>query len=152
MTVKIGINGFGRIGRLVCRAAMEHTGDVMPVAVNDPFLDLDYAAYMFQYDSVHGKFPGTVTADAASNSLIINDGKTTTTIKFFAERDPTQIPWGSVGADYVCESTGVFTTTDKAKVSLDPVLDVLLDRSRLLDAALIFFLLFVTRALSLTSS
>jgi glyceraldehyde-3-phosphate dehydrogenase/erythrose-4-phosphate dehydrogenase len=107
---------------------------------------------MFQYDSVHGKFPGTVTADAASNSLIINDGKTTTTIKFFAERDPTQIPWGSVGADYVCESTGVFTTTDKAKVSLDPVLNVLLDRSMLLDAALIFFLLFVTRALSLTSS
>lgn len=117
MTVKIGINGFGRIGRLVCRAAMEHPGDVMPVAVNDPFLDLDYAAYMFQYDSVHGKFPGTVTADAASNSLIIDDGKTKTTIKFFAERDPSSIPWGSVGADYVCESTGVFTTTDKAKVS-----------------------------------
>jgi glyceraldehyde 3-phosphate dehydrogenase len=116
MTVKIGINGFGRIGRLVCRAAMEHSGDVVPVAVNDPFLDLDYAAYMFQYDSVHGKYPGTVTADAASNSLIIDDGKTKTTIKFFAERDPTQIPWGSVGADYVCESTGVFTTTDKAKV------------------------------------
>ena len=117
MTVKIGINGFGRIGRLVCRAAMEHSGDVMPVAVNDPFLDLNYAAYMFQYDSVHGKYPGTVTADAASNSLVIDDGKSTVTIKFFAERDPTQIPWGSVGADYVCESTGVFTTTEKAKVS-----------------------------------
>lgn len=118
MTVKIGINGFGRIGRLVCRAAMEHSGDVMPVAVNDPFLDLDYAAYMFQYDSVHGKYPGTVTADAASNSLVIDDGKNKVSIKFFAERDPTQIPWGSVGADYVCESTGVFTTTDKAKVRL----------------------------------
>lgn len=88
----------------------------MPVAVNDPFLDLNYAAYMFQYDSVHGKYPGTVTADADSNSLIIDDGKTKVEIKFFAEKDPTQIPWGSVGADYVCESTGVFTTTDKAKV------------------------------------
>ena len=123
MTVKIGINEFGRIGRLVCRAAMEHEGDVMPVAVNDPFLDLKYAAYMFQYDSVHGKFPGTVTADEASNSLVIKDGKTEVSIKFFAERDPSSIPWGSVGADYVCESTGVFTTTDKAKVSLYSIWD-----------------------------
>ena len=118
MTVKLGINGFGRIGRLVCRAAMEHPGDVMPVAVNDPFLDLDYAAYMFQYDSVHGKYPGTVTADKESNSLIIDDGKSKVSIKFFSERDPSSIPWGSVGATYVCESTGVFTTTDKAKVSV----------------------------------
>ena len=118
MTVKIGINGFGRIGRLVCRAALEHPGDVMPVAVNDPFLSLDYAAYLFQYDSVHGKYPGTVTADLESNSLIINDGKSTAVIKFFNAMNPTEIPWGSVGADYVCESTGVFTTTDKAKAHL----------------------------------
>ncbi len=118
MTVKIGINGFGRIGRLVCRAALEHPGDVMPVAVNDPFLSLDYAAYLFQYDSVHGKYPGTVTADLESNSLIINDGKTTATIKFFNAMNPSEIPWGSVGADYVCESTGVFTTTAKAKAHL----------------------------------
>jgi hypothetical protein len=118
MTVKIGINGFGRIGRLVCRAALEHPGDVMPVAVNDPFLSLDYAAYLFQYDSVHGKYPGTVTADVASNSLIIDDGKTTAVIKFFDEKNPSDIPWGSVGATYVCESTGVFTTTDKAKAHL----------------------------------
>jgi len=118
MTVGIGINGFGRIGRLVCRAALEHESDVMPVAVNDPFLTLDYAAYMFQYDSVHGKYPGTVTADEASNSLIIDDGKTKTSIKFFSEKNPSDIPWGKAGATYVCESTGVFTTTDKAKAHL----------------------------------
>lgn len=119
MTVKIGINGFGRIGRLVCRAALEHPGDVTPVAVNDPFLDLDYAVYMFQYDSVHGKYPGVVSADKDSNSLIITDPNgSQSVIKFFAERDPSSIPWGSVGASYVCESTGVFTTTDKAKAHL----------------------------------
>jgi glyceraldehyde 3-phosphate dehydrogenase len=118
MTVKIGINGFGRIGRLVTRAAMEHEGDVLPVAVNDPFLSLDYAAYLFQYDSVHGKYPGTVTADMSTNSLVITTGSSTTTIKFFACMKPTEIPWGSVGADYVCESTGVFTDTAKAKAHL----------------------------------
>jgi len=120
MTVKIGVNGFGRIGRLVTRAAMEHPGDVTPVAVNDPFLTLDYACYMMQYDSVHGKFPGVVTADTATNSLVISEpcGKKTT-IKFFSERNPADIPWGDIGATYVCESTGVFTTTEKAKVHLD---------------------------------
>lgn len=119
MTVKIGVNGFGRIGRLVCRAALEHEGDVCPVAVNDPFLTLDYACYMFQYDSVHGKYPGTVETDEASNSLIITEkcGKKST-IKFFSERNPSDIPWGSVGATYVCESTGVFTTTAKAEAHL----------------------------------
>ena len=86
----------------MCRAALEHEGDVTPVAVNDPFLSLDYACYLFQYDSVHGKYPGTVTADAASNSLIIEDGKSKSVIKFFAERNPADIPWGSVGASYVC--------------------------------------------------
>ena len=86
--------------------------------VPQPFLSLDYAAYLFQYDSVHGKYPGTVTADEASNSLIIDDGKTKVTIKFFAEKNPSDIPWSSVGATYVCESTGVFTTTDKAKAHL----------------------------------
>jgi glyceraldehyde 3-phosphate dehydrogenase len=119
MTVKLGINGFGRIGRLVCRAALEHPGDVMPVAVNDPFLSLDYAAYMFQYDSVHGRYPGVVTADKDSNSLIVDDGKGgKATIKFFCEKNPSDIPWGSVGATYVCESTGVFTTTEKAKAHI----------------------------------
>jgi len=120
MTVKIGVNGFGRIGRLVCRAALENPGDVAPVAVNDPFLSLDYACYLMQYDSVHGKYPGTVTADAGSNSLVITgpDGKAHATIKFFSERNPSEIPWSSVGASFVCESTGVFTTTEKAKAHL----------------------------------
>jgi len=114
MTVKLGVNGFGRIGRLVCRAALEKEDDVMPVAVNDPFLSIDYACYLFKYDSVHGQYPGTVTADVESNSLIITDGDKKSVIKFFAERNPSDIPWGSVGATYVCESTGVFTTTEKA--------------------------------------
>jgi len=120
MTVKIGVNGFGRIGRLVCRAALENPGDVMPVAVNDPFLSLDYACYLMQYDSVHGKYPGVVTANAATNSLdiVCHAGKAVCSIKFFAEKTPSDIPWGKVGAAYVCESTGVFTTTDKAKAHL----------------------------------
>lgn len=118
MTVKLGVNGFGRIGRLVCRAALEKEDDVMPVAVNDPFLSLDYACYLFKYDSVHGQYKGTVTADVESNSLIITDGDKKAVIKFFAEKNPSEIPWGSVGADYVCESTGVFTTTEKAKAHI----------------------------------
>merc|ERR1711966_643936 len=120
MTLKIGVNGFGRIGRLVCRAALENPGDVMPVAVNDPFLSLDYACYLMQYDSVHGKYPGTVTANAGTNALDITcpAGKAVCSIKFFAERTPSDIPWSSVGATFVCESTGVFTTTEKAKAHL----------------------------------
>jgi len=112
--VKIGVNGFGRIGRLVVRAAISHDS-ATPVAVNDPFLDLDYAAYLFKYDSIHGKFDGTVEVDKESGSLVINgDIK----VKFFAERDPTQIPWSSVGATFVCESTGIFTTKEKASLHL----------------------------------
>jgi len=112
--VKLGVNGFGRIGRLVVRAAIAHDS-ATPVAVNDPFLDLDYAAYLFKYDSIHGNFAGTVDVDTESGSLVINgDVK----IKFFAERDPTQIPWSSVGATFVCESTGIFTDQEKASMHL----------------------------------
>mmetsp|Transcript_16498 Transcript_16498/g.21133 ORF Transcript_16498/g.21133 Transcript_16498/m.21133 type:complete len:340 (-) Transcript_16498:180-1199(-) len=107
MPVNIGVNGFGRIGRLVTRAALGNP-DVELVAVNDPFMTLDYMLYLFKYDSVHGPWPGTV--EMGENSLVV-DGKT---IKVFAERDPTQIPWGASGVQYVCESTGVFTTTEKA--------------------------------------
>lgn len=110
--IGLGINGFGRIGRLVMRAAMEGEG-VDVVAVNDPFLDIDYACYQFKHDSVHGMWPGTVEVDG--DSLLI-DGKTK--VKFFAERNPAEIPWGSVGADYVCESTGVFTSIEKASAHL----------------------------------
>ena len=106
---KMGINGFGRIGRLVLRAAIAHK-DVQVVAINDPFMDLEYMVYMFKYDSVHGQFKGTVSHD--EKNLII-DGKK---ILVFVEKDPTKIPWGEAGADYVCESTGVFT--DQAKAGL----------------------------------
>merc|ERR1712012_190559 len=104
--VKVGINGFGRIGRLVLRAALDKNVDV--VAINDPFTPLDYMVYMFKYDSTHGRYKGEVCVEG--DKLKIN-GKE---IAVFGERDPTAIPWGSAGADYVVESTGVFTTTEKA--------------------------------------
>lgn len=109
--IKVGINGFGRIGRLVFRAAQERN-DIQIVAVNDPFLDLDYLIYMLQYDTVHGRFNGT--AENKDGKLIVN-GKE---VAFFAEMDPANIKWGAVGADYVVESTGVFTTIDKCKAHL----------------------------------
>jgi len=109
--VNIGINGFGRIGRLVTRAAMGRE-DVNVVAINDPFIDLDYMVYMYKYDSTHGVFNGTV--EAVDGKLVIN-GKA---ITVFACRNPAEIQWGSAGADYVVESTGVFTTTEKASAHL----------------------------------
>eukprot|EP00775_Hariotina_reticulata_P009479 gene9479-9643_t len=109
--VKVGINGFGRIGRLVLRATL-HRKDVNVVAINDPFIEGEYMAYMFKYDSVHGRYEGDV--EGVADGLVINGDK----IKTFAMMDPTQIPWGSVGADYVVESTGVFTTIDKCQAHL----------------------------------
>jgi len=103
---KIGINGFGRIGRLVLRAAVEKGAKV--VAINDPFISLDYMVYMFKYDSTHGQFKGEVKEDG--KFLYVNGDK----ITVFNERDPANINWASAGAEYVVESTGVFTTTDKA--------------------------------------
>jgi len=102
----IGINGFGRIGRLVLRAALKKGANV--VAINDPFIDLDYMVYMFKYDSTHGQYKGEVST--AGGKLIV-DGHS---ITVFSERDPAAIPWSSVGAKYVVESTGVFTTLEKA--------------------------------------
>lgn len=109
--VKVGINGFGRIGRIVLRNALL-VGEIDVVAINDPFIDLEYMVYMFKYDSVHGRFKGTV--EAKEGKLFV-EGKP---ISVFQERDPGSIPWGSVGADYIIESTGVFTTTDKASAHL----------------------------------
>merc|ERR1711970_777897 len=103
---KIGINGFGRIGRLVRRSAVEKGATV--VAINDPFIPLDYMVYMFKYDSTHGKFKGEVKEDG--KFLYVNGNK----ITVFNERDPAAINWAGAGAEYVVESTGVFTTTDKA--------------------------------------
>jgi len=111
MVVKVGINGFGRIGRIIFRNAVEH-GQVDVVAVNDPFIETHYAAYMLKYDSVHGTFKGTI--EIKGDSLVVN-GKT---VKFHQERDPANIPWGQSGAHYVVESTGVFTTTEKAQAHL----------------------------------
>merc|ERR1712137_120262 len=111
MVVPVGINGFGRIGRLVCRAALANP-EVEVVAINDPFMDVEYMVYMFQYDSTHSRFNGEVKKNG--DKLQIN-GKD---ITVFAERDPAAIPWGSAGADYVVESTGVFTTKDKAALHL----------------------------------
>ena len=106
-----GISGFGRIGRLVCRAACEKDGAEV-VAVNDPFCDVKYAAYLFKYDSTHGIYKGTVDYDEAASTLIV-DGKS---IAFMAVRNPNECPWGEKGADIVCESTGIFTTIEKASM------------------------------------
>jgi len=111
MTVKIGINGFGRIGRLVIRASLAHP-DVSVVAVNDPFMDVEYMVYMFKYDSTHGRYKGEVSH---KDGKLIIDGKE---IAVYDKRDPADIPWGTHGADYVVESTGVFTTIDKAGLHL----------------------------------
>ncbi|CAI7590511.1 glyceraldehyde-3-phosphate dehydrogenase [Penicillium cosmopolitanum] len=112
MVPKVGINGFGRIGRIVFRNAINH-GGVDVVAVNDPFIEVHYAAYMLKYDSTHGQFKGTIEIDG-TNGLIVNGKK----IRFYAERDPASIPWAETGAAYVVESTGVFTTTEKASAHL----------------------------------
>ncbi|ELK32327.1 Glyceraldehyde-3-phosphate dehydrogenase [Myotis davidii] len=109
--VKVRVNGFGRIGRLVTRAAF-NSGKVDIVAINDPFTDLNYMVYMSQYDSTHRKFKGTVKAE--NGKLVIN-GKS---ISIFQERDPANIKWGDASAEYVVESTGVFTTMEKAGAHL----------------------------------
>merc|ERR1711892_823079 len=111
---KIGINGFGRIGRLVLRAAVQKGAEV--VAINDPFIDLDYMVYMFKHDSTHfGYHRGDVEVKKTKCGKLSVNGKA---IKVFAERDPKSIPWASAGADYVVESTGVFTTTAAASAHL----------------------------------
>ena len=112
MTIKIGINGFGRIGRMVLRAAVENFKDIEVVGIND-LLEPDYLAYMLQYDSVHGRFNGDVKVEG--NHLIINGKK----IRLTAEKDPTQLKWGEVGADIVVECTGLFLTMDTAQKHID---------------------------------
>jgi len=107
MVVKVGINGFGRIGRIVMRNALLHP-DIEVVAINDPFIDLEYMVYMFKYDTVHGRFKGKV--EAKDKKLYI-EGKP---IVVYAEREPEKIQWGAAGAEYIIESTGVFTTVEKA--------------------------------------
>ena len=105
MAIKVGINGFGRIGRNVLRSAVQNFPDIEIVGIND-LLEPDYLAYMLQYDSVHGRFEGTVAVDG--NTLIVNGRK----IRLTAEKDPAALKWGEVGAQVVIESTGIFL--DKA--------------------------------------
>merc|ERR1719389_1599631 len=111
----LGINGFGRIGRLVFRAAAAN-GEVKISAVNDPFMPLDYMLYQLAYDSVHGPFRGTVTTKTEGDKefLVVNGRD----IAVFHEKDPAAIPWGECKTDYVCESTGVFTAKAKAELHL----------------------------------
>ena len=101
----MGINGFGRIGRLVCRAAMTNP-QIRLVAINDPFMDVNYMLYQLKYDSAHGRYPGTL--EARDGNLIL-DGKV---VRVFAQKDPAKIPWGAVGATYVAECSGVFTNKE----------------------------------------
>ncbi len=112
MSVKIGINGFGRIGNLSFQAALNKK-EVEVVAINDPFIAADYMAYMIKYDTVHGKFQGEVYAK--DNILVVN-GKE---IKVYNEMDPKNIPWGENGVEYVLECSGVFTTMEKANAHLE---------------------------------
>jgi len=110
MAIKVGINGFGRIGRLVFRAACTKS-EIEVVGIND-LIDVDYMAYMLKYDSTHGKFDGEVAVK--DGNLIVNG----TTIRVTAERDPANLKWDAVGAEYVVESTGLFLTREKAEAHL----------------------------------
>jgi len=115
MPPTMGINGFGRIGRLVFRAAMGNP-DIEVKAVNDPFMDLNYMVYQLKYDSVHKRFPGTIAAKTeGGNEYLVVDGAQ---IQIFHEKDPASIPWGAAGANYICESTGVFTQQEKAELHI----------------------------------
>jgi len=106
MSIKVGINGFGRIGRMVMRCCMDHP-NIEIVGIND-LCPADYLAYMLKFDTMHGKFKGTVSAEGSN---IVVNGKS---IPVFAERDPANLPWAKVGAEYVIESTGLFLTKEKA--------------------------------------
>jgi len=111
----MGINGFGRIGRLVFRAAIANP-EVEVKAVNDPFMDLEYMVYQLKYDSVHKRFEGTIASEGKGGEeyLVVNGAK----IRVFHEKDPGSIGWGTAGAEYVCESTGVFTAKEKAELHM----------------------------------
>ena len=111
MAIKVGINGFGRIGRMVFRAAVQHFPDIEIVGIND-LLEPDYLAYMLRYDSVHGRFKGDIGYEG--NTLIVNGKR----IRLTAERDPAALKWGDVGADVVVESTGLFLTKESCEKHL----------------------------------
>ena len=112
MSIKVGINGFGRIGRLVFRAGIDRN-DIEFLGINDPGMTPDYMAYMLKYDTMHGQFKGTIEYD--DESITVNGKK----IKVYAKFKPEEIPWGELGVEYVVESTGLFLTKEKAQGHLD---------------------------------
>ncbi|ODU09621.1 MAG: type I glyceraldehyde-3-phosphate dehydrogenase [Rubrivivax sp. SCN 71-131] len=111
MAIKVGINGFGRIGRMVFRAAVQNFQDIEVVGIND-LLEPDYLAYMLKYDSVHGRFKGEVSVDG--NTLVVNGRR----VRLTAEKDPAALQWGEAGADIVVEATGLFLTKEAAQKHL----------------------------------
>ena len=111
MTIKVGINGFGRIGRMVFRAAVQNFSDIEVVGIND-LLEPEYLAYMLQYDSVHGRFKGTIAVDG--NTLIVNGKR----IRLTAVKDPAELKWNEIGADVVIEATGLFLTKEAGEKHL----------------------------------
>ena len=111
--IKVGINGFGRIGRFVFRAA-QNRDDIQIVGIND-LCPVDYLAYMLKYDTMHGAFEGTIEADVENSQLIVNGNK----IRVTAERNPADLKWNEVEAEYVVESTGLFLTQEKAQAHID---------------------------------
>src|SRR5438874_1957932 len=113
MTVKVGINGFGRIGRNFLRAAREKGADVDVVAAND-LMDTQTAAHLLKYDSIHGRFRGDVGVDG--DGLVIDGDR----LRITSERDPASLPWKELGAEIVVESTGLFTDREKAEKHLEP--------------------------------
>jgi len=112
MSIRIGINGFGRIGRMVLRAATQNFPEIEVVGIND-LLEPDYLAYMLKYDSVHGRFKGTVAVDGST--LVVNGKR----IRLTAQKDPAALAWGDIGADIVVESTGLFLTLETCQKHLD---------------------------------
>ncbi|PQM37284.1 glyceraldehyde-3-phosphate dehydrogenase cytosolic [Prunus yedoensis var. nudiflora] len=116
--IKIGINGFGRIGRLVARVALQRN-DIELVAINDPFITGDYMVYMFNYDTVHGRWKHNDVKLRDANTLLFGDKP----VSIFAVRNPDEIPWSGSGAEYVVESTGVFTDKEKAAAHLKVIHD-----------------------------
>ncbi|CAG8463362.1 9361_t:CDS:2 [Cetraspora pellucida] len=119
MAIKIGINGFGRTGRLVLRACLNNK-NVQVVALNDPFIGLEHMLYLFKYDSTHGRFKGQI--ETKDGKLLINNYE----ISVFSEKNPSNIKWGEVGADYIVESSGIFKTIEKASLHLQaPIVKIL---------------------------
>ena len=111
--IKVGINGFGRIGRFVFRAAQKRN-DIQIVGIND-LCPVDYLAYMLKYDTMHGQFDGTIEADVENSKLIVNGNA----IRVTAERNPADLKWDAIGAEYVVESTGLFLTKEKAQAHIE---------------------------------